>query len=130
MLRRLDKQSRSAAQEAAQTQAVLNEKELCREVRKSDTQDTASRSQACQQSVRCTRMRDVRQTPSAKTRLARKSRERQPTERRRECVKHERERAVWLHHKCRPVDQCTHRSESRRDHEAQSQVKKKDSCRK
>ena len=46
MLKRLGKQSRSAAQEAAQTQAALNKKELYREVHKSDTQDTASRSPA------------------------------------------------------------------------------------
>ena len=46
MLRRLGKQSLSAAQEAAQTQEAQNEKELYREVHKSDTQDTASRSQA------------------------------------------------------------------------------------
>ena len=41
------KPKRSSAElEAAQTQAALNEKALCREVHKSDTQDTASRSQA------------------------------------------------------------------------------------
>ena len=46
MLKIIDKQSRCAAQEEAQTQEALNEKELDREVQKSDTQDTASRSQA------------------------------------------------------------------------------------
>ena len=46
MFKRPNEQSRRAAQEAAHTEAALNEKELCREVRKSDTQDTASRSQA------------------------------------------------------------------------------------
>ena len=65
MLKRLDKQSRSAAKaeiEAAQTQAALNEEELFREVHKSDTHDTASRFQVRQQSVRCTRVRDAFQT--------------------------------------------------------------------
>ena len=37
-------------------------KELYREVHKSDTQDTASHFHTWQQSVRCTRMRDVSQT--------------------------------------------------------------------
>ena len=34
------------------------------------------------------------QTPSAKTRFTRKRRERQPTERRQECLKHERESSI------------------------------------
>ena len=68
------------------------------------------------------------QTPSAKARLARKSPERQPTERRQGCLKHERERAVWLQQTCRLVDQCTHTGLIRgvpADHEAKSQVKQK-----
>ena len=50
------------------------------------------------------------QTSSAKTRLARKSHERQPTEWRWECLKHEREQFGST----RLVDPCTHRSETRR----------------
>ena len=69
------------------------------------------------------------QTPSAKTRLAMSSQERQPTKRCQKCLKHERES------KKAPPDVQTGRSVhtylSRgvpADHEARSQVKKKDSC--
>ena len=41
-----------------------------------------------------------------------------------------RKRAVWLHQTCRPVDQCTHRSESRRARRPRGTKpgQKKDSC--
>ena len=48
------------------------------------------------------------QKPSAKTRVTRKSRERQPAKRRQERLKHERGRAVRLHQTCGPVDQSAH----------------------
>ena len=69
------------------------------------------------------------QTPSAKTGFTRQSRERQPAKRCQKCLKHERERVKRLHQRCRPPDQCTHLSRGApADYEAQSQVKKKDSC--
>ena len=66
------------------------------------------------------------QTPSAKTRLARKSHERQPTERRQECLKHEREQCGSNRRVDRSIS--AHTGLSRgvpADHEAQSQVKQK-----
>ena len=70
------------------------------------------------------------QTPRAKTRLTRKSRERQPTKRRQECLKHERDKAppdVWTG---RSVHTCLSRGVPA-DHEGLSQVKekRKSSCR-
>ena len=65
------------------------------------------------------------QTPSAKTRLTMSSQERQPTKRCQKCLKHERE-------SCKaPTGRSAHTHLRRgvpADHEAQSQVKKKDSC--
>ena len=76
---------------------------------------------------------EASQAPSAKTRPARKSHERQPTERRQECLKHEREREQYG--STRRVDRSisAHTGLSRgvpADHEAQRQVKTEDSCKK
>ena len=70
------------------------------------------------------------QTPRAKTRFTRKSRERQPTKHRQECLKHERDKAppdVWTG---RSVHTCLSRGVPA-DHEGLSQVKemRKSSCR-
>ena len=134
MIHKVDdaKQSRSAAQEAAKTQAALDEKELYREVHKSDTQDTDSRSQAChsqsdenecETSVRrSAKMQKVpnispqaSQTPSAKTGLTRKSHERQPTERRRECLKHDHEAQSQVEQETAAKGDDTRRSRQKKD---------------
>ena len=88
----------------------------------------------CETSVRCSaKMRkdpnvspQASQTPRAKTRLARRSHERQPTEPRQECLKHEREQCGST----RRVDLSisAHTGLSRivpAGHEAQSQAKQK-----
>ena len=121
----MQKKSRSAAQEAAQTQAALNEKNFAekftsvmrrtqlRALRRDSSQSDVHE---CETSVRrsATMQQDSNvspqssQAPSATTGFTRKSHERQPTKRRQECLKHERERAVWPHQTCGPVDHCTH----------------------
>ena len=64
---------------------------------------------------------------SAKTRLTMSSHERQPTKRRQECLKQERERVIRLHHVWtgRSVHTCLSRGVPA-DHEEQSQVKEEE----
>ena len=137
-------ENKAEAQEAAQTQAALNEKnsteKFTRAIRR--TQLRALRRDSSQSDVheRETSVRrsanmqkdpnfspQASQTPGAKTRLARKS----PTERRQECLKHEREQ----HGSTRRVDRSNsaHTGLSRGvpgDHEAQSQVEQKTAAKK
>ena len=76
------------------------------------------RRQGCKAAERSDRQSAIDQTPSAKTRFTRKSRERQPTKRRHECLKHERERAVRLHQMCRPISAHISESGVPADHDA------------
>ena len=110
MLKRLDKQSRSAAElEAAQTQAALNEKKNSTEKftrvirrtqlralrRDSSQSDLHEFETAVRRSAKKQKGQNVSpqasQTPSAKARLAMSSQERQPTKWCQEYLKHERE---------------------------------------